>query len=566
MFIDPQYKPVREILNMGFFEIPRFQRPYSWDEQHLDDFWTDTIATDGQGEYFIGSFVLFRQNTTTLGIVDGQQRLTTIVMILCAIRDQFRAMEMSDLADGMHGLIERRDVDNKKQAVLQSKSSHPYLQASIQKLSGTDPELAESVEEKRLESSFAYISAKVSSAVSSIMEDESLSKKRKLDAIEVKLKGLRDCLLNLSAVALVLDDDDDAYMIFETLNTRGKDLELADLFRTHLTKCIPTKNKSVDQTRTKFDLMRRRFSNKRRKLDDFVLHFWLSRYDYLAKRKIYKQLKREVKPNNARKFYDEFIADGNLYLDVVSPAGTSWTFEERTASDALSAIQLFRVEQPLPFLLALYRSYKSKIISLKTCRRAFIAVEHFHFAFTAITSSRSSGGISQMYARHAARLAKANSAASAATQINELIEKLQMRRPSYDEFLASFRELRASEEFQRDKRLVAYILRKLALVVGDRQIDGRSQTIEHLAAQSGKNTAFSAERRAEIGNLTLVSDELQGKLGVKSVSQKVTIIKNAGCWVDDLLSASATDWNESAVRARTDYFAKVAYESVWKIQ
>ena len=48
--------------------------------------------------------------------------------------------------------------------------------------------------------------------------------------------SIRDSLLNLKIILIKLEDEDDAYIIFETLNTRGKDLNLSDLVKNHLTK------------------------------------------------------------------------------------------------------------------------------------------------------------------------------------------------------------------------------------------------------------------------------------------------------------------------------------------
>jgi uncharacterized protein with ParB-like and HNH nuclease domain len=125
-------KDIKDILESGFYRIPRFQRPYSWDRDNIEDFWNDVVV-NADSDYFIGSMVVFKpQNSDTAGVVDGQQRLTTITMILAALRNELKSNSFTDLAGGIHNLIERRDINNKTQYVLQTETSYPYLQDHIQ--------------------------------------------------------------------------------------------------------------------------------------------------------------------------------------------------------------------------------------------------------------------------------------------------------------------------------------------------------------------------------------------------------------------------------------------------
>jgi uncharacterized protein with ParB-like and HNH nuclease domain len=59
MNIKPFDSSIQTIFETGFYKIPRFQRPYSWDRGNIEEFWTDVIMSDAQ-EYFIGSMVFFK--------------------------------------------------------------------------------------------------------------------------------------------------------------------------------------------------------------------------------------------------------------------------------------------------------------------------------------------------------------------------------------------------------------------------------------------------------------------------------------------------------------------------
>src|SRR6267142_812861 len=103
-------KNVKTVLQSGFYRIPRFQRPYLWEKEQVEDFWNDTIASS-ESEYFIGSMVVFGPVDHAFGVVDGQQRLTTITLLLAALRNAFASESRKDLAKGVHEFVERMDLN-----------------------------------------------------------------------------------------------------------------------------------------------------------------------------------------------------------------------------------------------------------------------------------------------------------------------------------------------------------------------------------------------------------------------------------------------------------------------
>src|SRR5699024_12081261 len=90
------------------------------------------MTAEGE-DYFIGSMVVYRESKQEFSVVDGQQRLTTITLFLCAIRDALESLGEADLAQGVHQLIERRNRVNKHEYVLRTETSFPYLHEHIMK-------------------------------------------------------------------------------------------------------------------------------------------------------------------------------------------------------------------------------------------------------------------------------------------------------------------------------------------------------------------------------------------------------------------------------------------------
>src|SRR5258706_15960159 len=116
------------------------------------------------------------------------------------------------------------------------------------------------------------------------MTNASVPDQKKAENAKKKLIGIRDAVLGLKVICVKLDNEDDAYIIFETLNTRGKDLSLADLVKNHITKHLKAKSASVDQPKIKWEKLLETLegSSAQLEVDTFIHHFWLSRYDYLA--------------------------------------------------------------------------------------------------------------------------------------------------------------------------------------------------------------------------------------------------------------------------------------------
>jgi uncharacterized protein with ParB-like and HNH nuclease domain len=126
---DATSKDVSAILKQNY-TIPRFQRPYSWGKEEIDLFYDDITADSPQ--YFIGHMVTFRISDDTKGVIDGQQRLTTITLILCAIRNRFIQLADQNLTKGVQTYIQKENRDGILQNVLISESSSPFIQTSFQ--------------------------------------------------------------------------------------------------------------------------------------------------------------------------------------------------------------------------------------------------------------------------------------------------------------------------------------------------------------------------------------------------------------------------------------------------
>jgi hypothetical protein len=221
-----------------------------------------------------------------------------------------------------------------------------------------------------------------------------LPERKQAQTIKESLIKIRDALLDLKVIFVKLDDEDDAYIIFETLNTRGKDLSLTDLVKNHVTKHLKSQSASVDQTKVKWERILETIEGSPLDLrtDSFIHHFWLSRYDYLPSKNLFKTLRKKIYKDNAKQFLDDLVADSAIYRYIHEVDYRKWGNHERRIRDALTALQLFRVTQQVPCVLSLMRGYSQGKLKRNHLEDALVAIEKFHFLFTAVTSQRSSAG------------------------------------------------------------------------------------------------------------------------------------------------------------------------------
>ncbi len=200
------------------FVIPIYQRVYSWEKEQCKQLWDDIIKTGGNDQmngHFIGSIVfvhdgIYTTNYNELLIIDGQQRLTTITLLFIALRnhlsDEVKRKEIED-----HYLINSDKDGDKKFRLILSESDKDTLLSLIDK-------------DKR----------KPSEPSSKIVENFKLFEewiRKNTDELETIFKGLD----KLMVVEISLErGKDNPQLIFESMNSTGKDLTQTDLIRNYI--------------------------------------------------------------------------------------------------------------------------------------------------------------------------------------------------------------------------------------------------------------------------------------------------------------------------------------------
>ncbi len=497
------------------------------------------------------------ETSVEVSVVDGQQRLTTLTLSLAVVRDALLDRGEADLAQGIQGYIERRDRDNQLRFILQPETPAPYLNKRILTQVPDKSVKPANENEQNLSTAHTWLSRRLEQR----LQDRNASTKAK---VVKELLFIRDRFLGLSVIWIENYNEDAAYVVFETLNSRGKDLAVADLLKNLLLSKLKAKNVSADSARDTWDSMRQHLETKDISVDadTYIQHWWLSQEKYVAQRKLYRAIRDSVKTRDAAaKRLQSLADDAPSYISIANPASLKWAPEESAIQEALQALLIFGVVQPRPLLLSLLRQRRLGLMTMRVLTPTFKTVENFHLQFNAVAELSSSGGTSARYASYARDITLGKDANQKAGLAKKLRKALADGIPEAEVFDAAFQRFKFTDEYTRDKKMIQYLLRRLH--ESARTHRPAKPTLEHMLNQATITDDASAAIVGSIGNLFWFDDELNQKLGQKPfpAKQKILVPYKDQYDIDDVLAA--TDWGQPEIEARAKRLAEQARTKTW---
>lgn len=170
-----------------------------------------------------------------------------------------------------------------------------------------------------------------------------------------------------------------------------------------------------------------------------------------------------------------------------------------------------------------------------------------------------------MYASFGQRVFATKDSNQVRYEIQSLREKLQAREVAESEFYAGFQQICYTQQRASAKKLVRYILKKVAEKERQPTIGESDElTIEHLFPQSALKDGADEQTIGEIGNLILVDAETNRQLADNNFAAKKQILSDKGYKLPDLLM-NVDEIGPDIIRENTFRIAELAREKVWKI-
>ena len=383
---------IQELLTERIYFVDKFQREFEWDEDQIHDLIEDltrsfkeynklgdyNTRSEKYGYYFLGSIVLSKTKNGCFQLVDGHQRLTSVLLLLIYLNNQQRESPKKNRVEIEHLILDNQSKDRKFRLYIEERD------CLFQQLFEGDPN------GEYEDYGFTSNQVIIDRYLDIIDFFPSLLKANELPLFA------RWLISKVKINEIVVESDQDAYKIFERINERGKDLSSPD----KLTRYILTRIKDPKERLEAKEIIedfRKEFyrRNDEVEADFFTAWFWaqfsLSQSETKAQSQYYDPKSTElhwwfldnesrIGLNSSEKFYDLITGEFRFYAEIYTKLLRA-TYDPEGWNEGLHGIsfnyvEYFKLEFPL-FLAAANPDDNEKKLQKK-----LIAVSDFIDCFT----------------------------------------------------------------------------------------------------------------------------------------------------------------------------------------
>lgn len=538
------------------FDVPSYQRRYSWNEEQSEELWRDLDSIERDENHFLGSIVVLTEvhdpsSFNHLELVDGQQRMTTLLIILSVLRDKYKQFNEETSEEIQNDLLFNSKFDNKAPKLKLGELDDKKFQKILK---DKDKEGG-----SRLEDAYEYFSNKLE------------GKTRE------ELNEIRDKLLeNLSVVLIYSETEKAAFRLFETLNDRGLELSAIDLMKNYLLK------KSVERGGINRKKVKEDWKNIIKNLDDvdkkirLFRHYFMSAKspetnDKVTQSKVYERFKEiidEEKGITIEEYTRDMKEQSEVYRDIVTAEVDE--FPESVNSKVNFHLRNLRAIGASPARTLILRAFREEING-----EDLIELLELIETFTVrrIIGRMTTAPLDRFY----------NQLALEAFEKENTLETIENffaeNVPNNDEFISNFKD-RQHRMNDQTKYLLDTLEREHFMNEGTgKRIQGRYEVhIEHIAPRGTFNAKKYSkwldylgvteeefeELKDTIGNLTLLEKKLNLKASDNPFQQKKEEYRNSDFKMTEKL-LEEEKWSTERIRNRSEELAKIANQ-IWSFQ
>jgi hypothetical protein len=543
-------KGIASVLKDKRLRVPKYQREYSWGNKNVQDLFNDleTSFMAGSKEYFLGTIVLTEEQGETY-VVDGQQRLTTISLLIVAIRDYLK---------------NQGDAGNQKRSEL---IEEEYLyKTDLQTLNPTP-----NLKLNDIDNNF-YIQRILGADSSS--NTEKPSHERLIKAYEIARKFVSDKFQNpentllfieyiakkVKVILLSTPDEANAFILFETLNDRGLELATSDLLKNYL---FSKAGDRIDEVRNSWLIMQTALENVA--LEDltvlFIRHLWISEHGLIREKDLYPTVKRMITgAPQVVQFGKKLESAAKRYVAILESSNEFWDDFDHKVRDAVKTLDFLNMAQPRPLILSILSKFEDKEIA-----KALPLMVTWSIRLT-ITGKLGGQKIEDEYASLAKKVSdgEITTAKSLASQQSII--------PSDSDFKEAFSRYRISNIKLARFYLIA-LESELRKEAGTRELiptdDPDKISLEHILPKtlsSDWESAFDLELHKDyvkrLGNMTILDKKLNND------AKNGGFLSKNSFYADSELSLnkdfqSLQEWTASSIETRQQKMAELAAK-IWQ--
>lgn len=554
----------RKLMGNGLtYRIPRFQRDYSWTEEEWEDLWMDilgTIRPDGEPAHYMGYLVLQSENDKTFDVIDGQQRLTTLsLVILAALKNFQRLVEQGNDAERNRQRLEdyRRSYIGfldpvtfiPKSKLTLNRNNDNYFQTYLVPL-GHLPSRGFRASEHSLRKAFEWYDKQLQIYLNKTGGESGVVLAQFVESMSDKL----------FFTVITVTDELNAYKVFETLNARGVRLSATDLLKNYLFSVLHREGQHEHELKAlenRWETMVGRLGSE--SFPDFLRVHWNSRFAFLRQTELFKTIRSKI---TTREEVFELLRameeDVDIYMTLTQPDASNW---HPTLKEYAKELRMFSVRQPFPLLMAAHRSFTAP--DFESVMRACVMIS---FRYNVI-GSQPTNEQERIYNAVAEKVSKKSIGDGKAT-----ISALASIYPGDEAFRAAFSEKSLRTTQSRNKRVVRYILCELEKQTSGAALDFDSDSfnLEHILPENPQNgwQAFSDEDFEalvyRIANLTLLAKGANKDLGNKPFADKKPVFVESSFSITRKVAEDNADWTPERLAARQKGMAAMA-TTIWRV-
>lgn len=539
--INQSFRTVSSYLQEDTYYIPEYQREYSWEKSEIEDFWIDLIHLYDSNitDHFLGQIVIhLDKEEKRKYLIDGQQRTATLTIMLSVFREMFSEIyekygiedakiDADDITTQYIGRITSRRNELK---VVLGESDKRFFEKFIQRTEKyddfTNKQLTKS--EKRVHDAYSYFTKYLEQYIENITNAE--------QRYEVLNNLFHTLIKGFKIMYVETDELNEAFIIFETLNARGKDLETADLLKNNVLRVAGKKLPEVQSSWYKM-------LDNLGKIDAtrFIRHYWNANHKFVREKDLYKSIRNQItSPKDSLDLVEDLERLSVIYSAFDNPNEEIY-FEDNQLNEKLKDVKLLGGITYYPIFLAMAKeNYSEKDILTILSLVEKLIVRNFVVA----------GRVSNKYETEFSTIANKISHHTL-TNVNEIEKALKNLVITNEEFKSSFKTFTVKK-----KGVIRYLLRSLNKLNNketDIIRDNNTIHIEHIMPQKPTHWNVSQEVHEQnlnkLGNLTLLGDEYNKNCTNSTFDVKKDIYEQSNIDITKDLTIYE-DWGEYQIRNR----------------
>lgn len=579
--ISPERKTIEDIFTSSTyrFSVPDYQRNFDWGKNELQELIDDLkdVKESEKRQLFLGNFIFDVAENENTKIVDGQQRLTTISIILIAIREHAKKINESEFAGEIHSKVSisasyRKEQGNRVSVSQNIKEIFEYISRSDWREDFPDQINSQSIKRQvnKVKPIYNYVINELSGySISDLQE-------------------FMRALMDSYVIVIQVENTEDVFSIFERTNARGLDLNIGDLLKNYIF------SHGVEEYEAKWNEI---IINAESSLQRMLKYFWISRNGHVQQSQLYRKLKKYGNEKGIQDFVDELYSFSRYYKVTQSMEDAevkSWLEEIELHTLAnnedyyerinrvFQALKLFRVTQGYPLIYALFIFYKKAPgNNYKKLLEVLEAIERYHFVNN-VVAGKIGNEVEKFYADYSRYFYESGD--NFGQEIDHFIQELRKKKALKEDFESNFVESIVYD--QKNIEMINYVFdrinnhdtkggQRVPVFSPDKSLSKRNYNIEHILPQSRKSEFDEKESEFfdMIGNLLVIPSHSNSEFQHKSPHEKAEMIKNDTKYsgnlryINDFIKENDgkfENWDFEDIETRSRSLAQESYETYWQ--